>query len=233
MQRHTHPAISVVLLDDHPMIRLSFEFAVTRQPDIKLLGSFSTSRDLMSWLPACRPDVLVLDYMLDDDELDGLSLIRQIRARFPDIHILMTSSMESLAVIHAALLVGVKGYINKREETKRYFDAIRAVAANGRFIPDNIAQDLSQMPTRNRNVPVIEQTPGSVLLPMCERINRLLTPREAEVIRLYLDGMSVIDIAGKLKRSRKTISGHKQTGMKKLGLSSDPELFKFRDELFK
>lgn len=233
MQRNTHPTISVVLLDDHPMIRLSFEFASSRQPDIRLLGSFGNSRDLMNWLPACRPDVLVLDYMLDDDELDGLSLIRQVRSRFPEIPILMTSSMESLAVIHAALLIGVKGYVNKREETGRYFEAIRTLAANGRFIPEGVAQALTQMPTRNRNVPVIEQAPGEALLPMCERINRLLTPREAEVIRCFLDGMTVLEIAGKLKRSRKTISGHKQTGMKKLGLSSDPELFKFRDELFK
>jgi DNA-binding NarL/FixJ family response regulator len=66
-----------------------------------------------------------------------------------------------------------------------------------------------------------------------EKLSKLLTPREAEIIRCFLDGMAIVDIAAKLKRSRKTISGHKQTGMKKLGISSDLELFKYRSDLFK
>jgi DNA-binding CsgD family transcriptional regulator len=61
---------------------------------------------------------------------------------------------------------------------------------------------------------------------------QLLTPRESEVLRCFLDGMTILQISAKLKRSRKTVSGHKQSGMKKLGIQSDLELFKYREDLF-
>lgn len=226
--------ITVVLLDDHPMIRFSFEVAAAKEKDITMAATFGHSRELLAWLRDNHADVLMLDYILNSDEMDGLSLIKQIQAHHPDLKILLSSSMESLAVIRAAFMLGIKGYITKREETHFYFDAVRKVAAGQRYMPENIAVELSQVPTRKRDNALLD---NAFMAPPedsdLEQLSKLLTPREAEVIRCFLDGMAIVDIADKLKRSRKTISGHKQTGMKKLGIASDLELFKYRDDLFK
>ncbi|MDI3438711.1 response regulator transcription factor [Erwinia sp. V90_4] len=226
--------ITVVLLDDHPMIRFSFEVAAAKEKDIMMAATFGYSHELLAWLRDNHADVLMLDYILNSDEMDGLSLIKQIQAHHPELKILLSSSMESLAVIRAAFMLGIKGYITKREETQFYFDAVRRVAAGQRYMPENIAVELSQVPTRKRDNALLEM--AFTAQPQdndLAKLSKLLTPREAEVIRCFLDGMAIVDIADKLKRSRKTISGHKQTGMKKLGIGSDLELFKYRDDLFK
>lgn len=232
MIRYAGEKITVVLLDDHPMIRLSLEMAASHYPDMQITGSFSHSHELLSWLQKNFADVLVLDYILGGDELDGLSLIKQILSRHPKLKILLSSSMESLAVIRAAFMSGIKGYISKREEAQAYFEAIRVINSGLRFIPDNIESELSKIPVRKRDGAVLD---GPLYYANGEKLSRLdtlLSPREAEVIRCFLDGMQVIEIAEKLKRSRKTISGHKQSGMKKLGLNTDLELFKYRNDLF-
>lgn len=232
MIRYAGEKIAVVLLDDHPMIRLSLEMAASHHSDMQITGSFSHSHELLTWLQNNSADVLVLDYILGGDELDGLSLIKQILSRHPKLKILLSSSMESLAVIRAAFMNGIKGYISKREEAQAYFEAIRVIDSGLRFIPDNIESELSKIPVRKRDGTVLDGPLYRANGEKLSRLDTLLSPREAEVIRCFLDGMQVIEIAEKLKRSRKTISGHKQSGMKKLGLTTDLELFKYRDHLF-
>ncbi|WNJ78471.1 response regulator transcription factor [Cedecea neteri] len=232
MQANTPQKIRVVLLDDHPMIRLSFDIAARREPDMEVMASFSQSKDLLQWLSSHRADVLVLDYILEGHEVDGLTLIKQILARHPDQRILLSSSMESLAVIHAALLAGVKGYVNKREDISRYFHAVRQVAAGKCYLSAEQEAGLLQLPARRKNSASLDARFGDDVLPV-SKLLALLTPRESEILRLFLDGLTVQQISDKLKRSRKTISCHKQSGMKKLGIASDPELFKYREDLFK
>lgn len=226
--------IRLALLDDHPLVRSSYELVMGKEPDMLIVGSFGRSRDLMNFLRNDTADILLLDYILDVNELDGLSLIKQLRLRYPDLKILLSSSVESLAVIRTAFMLGIRGYVGKREDASVYFQAIRSVAGGQRYIPQEIANNMAQVPTRKRDENLlddIENTKGEA--PPLAELSKLLTPREAEILRCFLDGMEIPEIAAKLKRSRKTISGHKQTGMKKLGLSSDLELFKFREDLFR
>lgn len=225
--------IRIALLDDHPITRRSLEVVTASESDMEVVGSFGHSRELQAFLRTNSVDVLILDYILNPDELDGLSLIKQLRAHYPQLKILLSSSIESIAVIRAAFLSGIKGYIGKREDAPAYFNAIRMVANGQRYMPSDVAIALSMVPTRKRDEALFDGSePTGESAPIAE-LSKLLTQREAEVIRCYLDGMEIIEIAAKLKRSRKTISGHKQTGMKKLGLSSDLELFKYRDDLFR
>lgn len=228
------PKIRIALLDDHPIIRHSFEIVAEHEDDMQVVGSFGHSSELSAFLRSNDVDVLVLDYILNNDELDGLSLIKQLLARHPHLKILLSSSIESVAVIRTAYMVGIKGYIGKREDTSVYLKAIRAVFKGQRYVPDDIATALSQVPTRKRDEVLLEEGEfNRDNKQSIDQLARLLTPREAEVIRCFLDGMEIFEIAAKLKRSRKTISGHKQTGMKKLGITSDLELFKYREDLFR
>ena len=223
---------AVVLLDDHPMIRLSMEMALSKQHDMQLVGSFGHSRDLLYWLQQHQAEVLVLDYILGYDELDGLSLIKLILTHHPHLNILIYSSMEHLAVIRAAFQRCFKGYVSKREDAKTYLQALRVVSRGQRFIPENIGVELAKIPMRKCDGAVLDIPAAEKNDVFICRLDSMLSPREAEVIRCILDGMRNSEIAEKLKRSRKTISGHKQAGMKKLGINSDLELFKYRDDLF-
>jgi DNA-binding NarL/FixJ family response regulator len=226
--------IRIALLDDHPITRRSLEVVAASEQDIEVVGSFGHSSELNAYLRHGSVDVLVLDYILNPDELDGLSLIKQLRAHYPELKILLASSIESIAVIRAAFMAGIKGYIGKREDAPVYLSAIRTVFSGQRYVPVDVAVALSMVPTRKRDEALFNDSKaaGGDSPPLTE-LSKLLTQREAEVIRCFLDGMAIIEIAAKLKRSRKTISGHKQTGMKKLGLNSDLELFKYRDDLFR
>ncbi|WP_343553474.1 response regulator transcription factor [Pantoea sp.] len=225
--------ISIMLLDDHPIIRRSLETVIIDEKDLVLSGCFGHSSELMRHLRTEVPDVLILDYILGDEELDGLSLIRQVMNHYPQIKILMSSSVESIAVIRTAYNMGIRGYVSKRATMEVYFNAIRQVASGQVYVPENIKYELSHLPGKiavKNEMATESDEPASA-----ETVFRnveLLTPRESEVLRCFLDGMTILQISAKVKRSRKTISGHKQSGMRKLGIKSDIELFKYRDDLF-
>lgn len=228
---HFMSEIRLALLDDHPIICRSFEVLCANEDDMAVVGKFVHSRELLNWLRTSKCDVLVLDYILQNDEMDGLSLIKHLMVHYPSLNILLSTSVDSLAVIRTAYMLGVRGYIAKREESATYLSAIRTIANGQRYIPPRIAEELSHVPMRKFGEGLFDgaiEEDGQPLLPV-----RLLTPREAEVVYCYLEGMEIVDIAAKLKRSRKTVSGHKQSAMKKLGIGSDLELFKYRNDLFK
>ena len=233
MKSTTADKVSVVLLDDHPMILLATEIAIAKQQDMQVTGSFNDSRELLFFLQQQHVDVLVLDYILGSEELDGLSLIKQILARHAELSILLYSSMENVAVIRAAFQHGIKGYLSKRERAHTYVHAIRVLSRGQRYIPDEIEMELIKISSRRQELAEWGRPVSSFNSTERDRLETLLSPREAEVIRCVLDGMRNHEIANKLKRSRKTISGHKQAGMKKLGINSDLELFKYHADLFR
>ena len=215
------------------MILLATEIAIAKQQDMQVTGSFNDSRELLFFLQQQHADVLVLDYILGSEELDGLSLIKQILAHHAELSILLYSSMDNMAVIRAAFQHGIKGYLSKRERAHTYVHAIRVLSRGQRYIPDEIEMELIKISSRKQELAVWGRPVSSFNSTERDRLETLLSPREAEVIRCVLDGMRNHEIANKLKRSRKTISGHKQAGMKKLGINSDLELFKYHADLFR
>ncbi|PLR26444.1 response regulator transcription factor [Pantoea endophytica] len=227
----TTSPIRLVILDDHPIFLRSFDVLCAGEQGLTIVGKFQHSRELINWLRTSHCDVLVLDYILQNDEMDGLSLIKHLLLHFPYLRILLSTSVDSLAVIRAAYMLGVRGYLSKREEAATYVSAIRTLANGQRYVPQHIAEGLTQVPLRKND----EEIAHGIYLPQGEALMpvKLLTPREAEVVNCYMEGMEIPEIAAKLKRSRKTVSGHKQSAMKKLGICSDLELFKYRKDLFK
>ena len=213
-----HKKISVALLDDHPLIHYSFEIMALQYPSLHVTGCFTRSHELLAHLRLTTPDVVVLDYRLDESEPDGLALMPQILTSHPDMPVLLVSSVASRAIVYAAFQAGIKGYIHKGEESPRYVDAIHTVAAGERYVSASLNLQLP--------VQVSENSPPGKINPLHQRLSHLLTPCEADVIRCFLNRMTTTEIADKFQRSPKTISGHKQAAKKKLGLGSDSELFK-------
>ena len=221
--------IRVAVLDDHPLILKALMHGISAENNMTLVGMFSTRTELFTFLSDQQIDALILDYHLADDDMDGILLIKHLRNSFPLLKILVSSTVEIPALVRLMFKAGVRGFIGKSEPHDNLMDAIRTVASGKFYITqkmqlemDRIAEPVKELQayveTRKPNYPVDK----SELL-------QQLSPREMEVIRCYLEGMTIAQIAAKFIRSRKTISGQKQAALRKLGLRSDLELFKLKD----
>lgn len=221
--------IKVAVLDDHPMIRNAFEYALQNSNEMVLVASCATRQEMSAVMKHQEIDVLVLDYLLSGSDADGLVMVRSFLSHYPELKILISSSLESPAIVQLVMQAGVRGFIGKSKNFSEVAVAIQVVASGKQFISSDMQFELDKCTEQDRSmVPYIqprEATPDAALL------IRALSPREIEVVRCYLDGMSLKQISEKFMRHIKTISGQKQSAIRKLGLRSDAELFKFKDYL--
>ncbi|WP_281686877.1 response regulator transcription factor [Pseudomonas citronellolis] len=219
--------LRVAVLDDHSLIQMAVELRLSREADFKVVGVYANSQDLLQALPGLEVDLLVLDYVLGDDELDGLNLLRMIRRRFPELLILISSSAEKPSVVNLALNAGANGFFGKSEPVDRLVEAVRKVAAGETYVSPLMAYELGREPGAVREGATDDATAGAEVL----LSDPVLSPKEQEVLRCCLEGMSVSQIARKFSRSMKTISGQKQSAFRKLGVRTDAELFKLEQSL--
>ena len=228
--RPGHQPIRVVILDDHAIVQLGIANYLTEMSSIKLVASFGKSRDLIRWLEANRADVVLLDYTLGPDEIDGLDLVKLINTRFPDCRMLMMSSNDTSATVNMTMRAGALGFFGKSEDLGELARAIRVVASGHSFLSAELSNRIRWgMPTDSRGAEPRDASGDDKPSPdSCSAADLLLSPREHEVLRCFLAGMSVSEIASKFFRSPKTISAQKQSAYRKLGIRNDAELFASR-----
>jgi len=215
------PSLRVMLLDDHEVMRRGLELLLKQEHLLDVIGSFTTSRELFAALREKTADVLIVDYSLGPTEVDGLNLIRALKVRFPNEKVLVMSAHYNAATIALAMKAGARGFIGKGQDQKELIMAIRAVAAGRVYLSKEMSRELASQPTE-----LSEHTGESALINDVK-----LSPREREVLRCYLDGMSVTEIATKFSRSITTISAQKTAAYRKLSIRNDSELFKIRHQL--
>ncbi|CRL51650.1 Transcriptional regulatory protein RcsB [Pseudomonas sp. URMO17WK12:I11] len=219
--------LRIAVLDDHSLIQLAIKSRLSREADLNVVGAYSNSRDLLEALQNMETDLLILDYVLGSDELDGLNLLRLIRRRFPGMFILISSSAEKPSVVNLTLNAGANGFFGKSEDVEGLVDAIRKVAGGETYISPMLAYELGRDPNAVRETLAADDVIGGEVL----LSDPVLSPKEQEVLRCCLEGMSVSQIARKFSRSMKTISGQKQAAFRKLGVRTDAELFKLEQSL--
>lgn len=216
----------IAVLDDHPLIGKAMQYRLAQEPQLDLAGAFAQRQQLMTFLQRQPIDILVLDYMLGEDQLDGLQMVKQLRLHYPQLKILVSSAVEKPAIVQLLLKAGVQGFVGKSHDQEVLIDAIHQICRGKRFLTPDMMLELDKFQESDREMHdylTPRQVGDDITL-----LLRELSPREIEVIRCYLDGLSITQIAGKYARSRKTISGQKQTALRKLGLRSDLELFKYK-----
>lgn len=219
--------LRIAVLDDHSLIQLAIKLRLSREADFKVVGVYSNSQGLLAELPELEANLLILDYALGDSELDGLNLLRMIRRRYPELLILISSSAEKPSVVNLTLNAGASGFFGKSEEVERLVEAVRKVAAGEVYISPLLAYELGRTPNAARESVADDGLQGGEVL----LTDPVLSPKEQEVLRCCLEGMSVSQIAQKFSRSMKTISGQKQSAFRKLGVRTDAELFKLEQSL--
>ena len=220
--------LRIILLDDHALIREALEIRFSLEADFKVQGVYSTSRELLDSLNRAEADLVVLDYQLADADIDGLRLIQSVRRHHPSIRIVIYSSSEKPATVNMSIRAGANGFVGKSQPTDELLRAVRMVALDRIYLAPAMAAELEKIPAAQM---LPEGDDPDHAFTLSDQPN--LSPKESEVLRCCLEGMSVSQIASKFTRSRKTISGQKQAAFRKLGIKTDTELFKLQVQLKK
>lgn len=202
----------VAVADDHPMVRMGIEGSLDGFPMLQVIGSAADSTELVALLDAQPCDVLVTDFAMPGGAHgDGLQLLDFLRTRYPDLGVVVMTGIDQPVMIQAILARGVAGLLSKADHVSHVAHAVTAVQAHRRYLSPTIAALSPTLPGQRRTV--------------------RLSPREQEVLSLYVDGMSISAIAEHLQLRKQTVSTQKVSGMAKLGIERDADLFKYAAEL--
>lgn len=213
----SNPRKRVHLLDDHPIVRCGLEAQLRRDPLLEIAGSHATSRALLVAMSQEPADVVITDFSLSSGEVDGLNLIRGLRSRFPKCKILVVSSHFNPATVSLALQAGAHGFIGKSQPSEELVTAIHTVLRGRIYLHSNMAAEIA-------GISLEADTPHTRPTGLLEQAK--LSPREYEVLRCCLDGMSTNAIAAKFSRQANTVSTQKKAAFRKLGIRTTNELFK-------
>ncbi len=216
MQTATH---RIVLLDDHPIVIEGIEKRLADVSRFEIVGTYTTARELIQALGAATKVIhlAIVDFSLGPNDVDGVNLLRALKLRYPQTAVLVLSSHFNPATVALALQAGVNGFLSKTQGPDDLIDAIDQIARGRTYLPTAMRDQLDAL---SAAPPVLGRIPGQVA--------EMLSPREQEVLRCTLDGMSTSEISAKFSRAMSTISTQKKSAYQKLGIRTDAELFKIR-----
>jgi DNA-binding NarL/FixJ family response regulator len=192
--------ITVLLVDDHALVRRGFRRLLEDDSDIEVVGEGSNGDEAIRLMAELKPHVIVMDAAMPGT--GGLEATRKILGKFPKAAILMLSMHSEETLVRQALNAGARGYVLKNALELDLAAAVKRVAAGEQVIDPALVKP--------------EPLPG-------ER-NRRLTPRELEVLQLICDGLSNREIAVKLELSANTVAVHRANIMNTLGVHKTAEL---------
>jgi DNA-binding NarL/FixJ family response regulator len=207
-------ATSVLIVDDHPLVRSGLKQLIDEEPDLQTVGEAGTPTRALDIVRTVRPDVVIVDLALGAES--GLELVRTVAAVHPNIRILVLSMHDEMLFAERALRAGAHGYIMKDEAVREVVNAVRRVAAGKTYVSDRLSERLLAG-LAGRRAPTSTETPA------LER----LTDRERDVFELIARGLSTREMATQLGVSVKTIESHRMHIQDKLGLRNAHELLRF------
>jgi two-component system capsular synthesis response regulator RcsB len=204
--------IKVIIADDHPVILFGAAQALLKFPEVEVVGQARQSTELIQLLQKSPCDVVVSDLAMPGGQYgDGMPLLGYIGRQFPTVRIVVLTMLENPALLKRLREVGVTAVINKSDDLSHIGLAVVHVMRGQEYIGPSVRLALDSM-----GLSASGQQRGLVL-----------SKRELEVVRLFVSGMTITEIAEQLKRSIKTISTQKNTAMRKLGIERDSELFQY------
>lgn len=202
--------ISVLLVDDHAILREGLRQLLQVEPDMKVVAEASNGELAVRLAIELKPDVIIMD--LSMPVLGGAEATKQIVDRDPRARVLALSAHSDASYARAVLSSGAAGYVLKRSAFDELVRAIRTVATGDTYVDPVLAQEL--LPRSRRT------GPGTV--PMVS-----LSERELEVVRLVARGHTAKEMASQLGVSPRTLETYKARAMAKLDLTSRADLIRY------
>jgi DNA-binding NarL/FixJ family response regulator len=192
--------ISVLLVDDHSLVRRGFRRMLEDEPDIRVVGEAGDGEEALQLARALKPQVVVMDCALPG--INGLQATRKILQALPETLVLMLSMHTEETWVKQAIEAGARGYVLKNAMDVELSSAIRRVVDGETVLDPRVAKQQALKGERHA----------------------ALTPREVEILQLICDGKSNKEIAAQLVLSANTVAVHRANIMDALGIHKTAEL---------
>lgn len=206
----TKSAQRAILVDDHGLVRSGIRQMIeSMTKETIVVGETNSGRDALKLLERLRIDLLITDLSMPD--MDGISLIKAVKKRKPDVRCIVISMHTNNEYVAAALQAGACGYMSKNASAEELLQALHAARDGGHYLHPSIAGSVVDMLRDSE----------ALSSPL-----DLLSERQREVLKLLAEGSSNREIAEKLSVSVKTVETHRAQLMERLDVRTIPDLVK-------
>ena len=202
----------ILLVDDHAVVRFGIAQLINRQSDLVVCGEEEDARKALDAIIRLKADLIIADLSLKDSS--GLELIRNIKAQFPSLPILVVSVHDETVYAEIAFRAGALGYLMKQEALEKIVTAIRRVLSGSVYVSDKLGAKMLQQQVRGQT---------DVQQPAIKS----LSDREVEVFHLIGQWKKTKEIASELHLSVKTVEYYREQIKRKLNLKDASELTQY------
>lgn len=199
----------VFLVEDHPIARRGQTAVLESQMSLEVCGEAATAADALRKIPEAAPDIVLIDLSLEEG--DGLSLIKELQSRWPDLPLLVVSMHDAALYALRCVRAGARGYLTKQQASDTLVDAVQQVLDGRIFLGDKMKDHLMQ-------------TLGDGGDPLTESPLGALSDRELQVFKLLGRGLESVEIADQLNVSPKTVYSYQSRIKDKLDLENTSKL---------
>ena len=193
----------VMIIDDHPVTRDGLATRIAMESDLEVCCEAADAPEALQMIVSNQPDLAIIDISLETG--NGIELVKDIKARFPDVRMLVWSMYDESLYAERALQAGASGYVNKKNVRETIIEAIRTVLSGNVYLSPNYTSKMINRLERSSQIEL--KSPAETL-----------SDRELEAFTLIGQGLKTAEIADRMKLTTNTIETYRSKIKKKLEL---------------
>ena len=202
----------VLIVDDHPIVRQGLRRLIDEESDLSVCGEADNARDAKIAIRELAPDVVIVDISLKQG--DGIEIVKDARAHYPSLAILVLSMHDETIYAERLLAAGANGYIMKQAASDQFLTALRRVLAGSIYVSEAVGSSM------------IQKFAAGAAYVSANPIDQL-SNRELQILQMIGRGMSTREAAAALNLSIKTVESHRQRIKRKLNLATGSQLVQY------